>query len=121
MTDKTLEILVGKLLRAGVLISALVVGAGGVLFLAQHHADPVNYKTFHGESAELRSLSGIFSMALHLQSSGIIQLGLLLLIATPIARVALAALGFYLEKDHLYVVVSLTVLAILIFSIMHAT
>ena len=121
MTDKVLEILVGKLLRAGVLVSALVVGAGGVLFLAQHHADPVNYQTFHGESADLRTLAGIGNLAIHLQSQGIIQLGLLLLIATPIARVALAALGFYLEKDRLYVVVSLTVLAILIFSITHAT
>ena len=121
MTDKTLEILVGRLLRIGVLISAVVVAAGGAFFLVQHHADPVSYNTFHGESAELRSLRGICNMALHLQSTGIIQLGLLILIATPIARVALAALGFYLEKDRVYVVVSLTVLAILIFSIMHAT
>jgi uncharacterized membrane protein len=44
-----------------------------------------------------------------------------LLIATPVARVALAAVGFYLEGDRLYVVVSLTVLAILAYSIMHAT
>ena len=121
MTDKTLELLVGKLLRAGVLTSALVVAAGGALYLFQHHADIVDYKTFRGESADLRSVSGISSLVLHLESDGIIQLGLLLLIATPVARVALAALGFYLEKDHLYAAVSLIVLAVLMYSIMHAT
>ena len=120
MTDKELEILVGKLLRAGVLISALVVAAGGALYLVQHHGDAVNYEIFHSESADLRSVRGITNLVLHLDSEGIIQLGLLLLIATPVARVALAACGFYLEKDHFYAAVSLTVLAILIFSIMHA-
>ena len=113
--------LVGKLLRLGVLISALVVALGGVLYLVQRHSDAVSYRTFNGEEADLRSVSGIWISALHLRSDAVIQLGMLLLIATPIARVALAALGFYLEKDHLYVVVSLTVLAILLFSIMHAT
>lgn len=121
MTDRTLEILVGKLLRVGVLISALVVAIGGALYLVRHHADVVNYKVFHGENPDLRSITGIWASVLHLHSDAVIQLGLLLLIATPIARVALAAVGFYLEKDRLYVVVSLTVLAILIFSIMHAT
>jgi uncharacterized membrane protein len=120
MNDKTLEVLVGKLLRAGVLTSALVVAAGGALYLVQHHGDAVNYEVFHSESADLRSVRGITNLALHLDSEGIIQLGLLLLIATPVARVALAAWGFYLEQDHFYAAVSLLVLAILIFSLMHA-
>jgi|SRR5579859_723122 len=120
MTDRALEILVGRLLRLGVLISALVVAVGGALYLVRHYVDTVNYRVFQGENPDLRSIAGIWASALHLHSDAIIQLGLLLLIATPIARVALAAVGFYLEKDRLYVVVSLTVLAILIFSIMHA-
>ena len=121
MTDQQLEVLVGKLLRAGVLFSAMVVAAGGALYLVQHHAELIDYGSFRGEKTDLRTLSGIVGLALHLKSAGIIQLGLVLLIATPIARVALAALGFYLEKDHLYAIVSLIVLGILIFSIMHAT
>lgn len=64
---------------------------------------------------------GISRSALHFRSEGIIQFGLLLLIATPVARVILAAVGFYLEKDHLYVIVSLIVLAVLAYSMMHAT
>ena len=48
-----------------------------------------------------------------------VQLGLLLLIATPIARVVLAAVGFAFERDRMYVVVSLIVLAVLLFSLLH--
>jgi uncharacterized membrane protein len=121
MTDQELESLIGTILRVGVLTAALVVAASGVLFLAHHHADPPRYSTFEMESATLRTLSGIIRSAMHLQSEALIQFGLLLLIATPIARVALAAVGFYLERDRLYLAVSLTVLAILIFSLTRST
>jgi uncharacterized membrane protein len=120
MTDERLEIFIGNLLRLGVLVSAIIVAAGGALYLAQHGREVVNYQTFRSELPELRNLVGICTSAFHLRSDGIIQLGLVLLIATPIARVALAVVGFYLEGDRLYVVVSLTVLAILAYSIMHA-
>ena len=58
--------------------------------------------------------------AFHLQSRGMIQLGLLLLIATPVARVVFAVIGFYLERDRMYTIVSLIVLAVLVFSLMRA-
>lgn len=120
MTDDALEVLVGKLLRFGVLASAIVVAAGGVFYLAQHHAEAVNYHTFAGEPAALCSVPGIWISALHLDSAAVVQLGILLLIATPIGRVALAVVGFHLECDRLYTFVSLIVLGILMFSIMHA-
>ena len=120
MTDERLEIFIGNLLRLGVLVSAVVVAIGGALYLAQHGHEIVNYQNFRSELPELRNLPGICIAAFHLRSDGIMQLGLVLLIATPIARVALAVIGFYLERDRLYVVVSLIVLAILAYSIMHA-
>jgi len=49
------------------------------------------------------------------------QVGLLLLILTPIVRVAVAVVGFLLERDRLYTVVSLIVLVILMFSLIHAS
>jgi uncharacterized membrane protein len=107
-------------LRGGVLASSVLVAVGGLLYLTQNHANPVDYSTFHMERSSLRTLSGILRSAMQLQPSAVIQLGLLSLIATPIARVTLAALGFYLDGDRLYVGVSLIVLAILIFSITHA-
>ena len=47
----------------------------------------------------------------------IIQFGLLLLIATPVARVAFAAIGFAMERDYLYVVITLIVLVVLLYSL----
>jgi uncharacterized membrane protein len=121
MTDQRLEIFISNLLRAGVLTAALVVVAGGALYLAQHHSQLVSYRTFRPPVEDLRTLPGIWQSAIHIHSEGLIQLGLVLLIATPVARVILAAVGFYLERDRLYVIISLTVLSILAYSIMHAT
>lgn len=120
MTDQRLELFIGNLLRVGVLTSAIVVAVGGVVYLFEHHSEPVNYKVFHGGGENLRTLPGIWKSAVHLQSEGLIQFGLLLLIATPVARVVLAIVGFYLERDRLYVIVSLIVLVILTYSMMHA-
>lgn len=120
MDDRRLETIIGNLLRAGVLLAAAVVSIGGLLYLVQHRSDPVSYRIFHASSSDTRTLAGIARSAAHLHSEAVIQFGLLLLIATPVARVALAAAGFALERDHLYTAVSLIVLAILAFSLMHA-
>ncbi len=121
MDDRHLENIIGNLLRAGVLLAAATVLAGGVLYLFQHHAEMASYHTFEIEGANVTTLGGIVRSAAHLQSEGLIQFGLLLLIATPVARVAMAVAGFYLERDHLYVGVSLIVLAVLLFSLLRAT
>jgi uncharacterized membrane protein len=71
---------------------------------------------FHGEPADLRSLSGIVTDALSLQSRGIMQLGLLL-IATPVARVAFSVSAFAQQRDRTYVIVTLRVLAVLLYSL----
>lgn len=120
MDDQRLENMIGNLLRAGVLLAAAVVFAGGAFYLAQHYADHVNYRNFVAGTGSVSTLPGIFHSALHFQSEGWIQLGLLLLIATPVARVALAVVGFAMERDRLYVVVSLIVLAILVVSLLRA-
>ena len=120
MDDRRLEGIIGNLLRAGVLLAAAIVFSGAVLYLIQHHGDKVAYQTFATESSSLRTLSGIVVSAAHFRSEGLMQFGLLLLIATPVARVALAVVGFALERDKLYVLVSLIVLGILLFSLMTA-
>jgi uncharacterized membrane protein len=120
MDDRRLETIIGNLLRAGVLLAATVVFAGGALYLIRHHADHVDYHQFSAGPAATHSFHGILESTAHLNSQALIQFGLLLLIATPVARVALAIVGFALEKDRLYAVISLIVLAILAFSLMHA-
>jgi uncharacterized membrane protein len=121
MDDRRLEIIIGQLLRAGVLLAAVTVLAGGLLYLVSHHADRVNYRTFVADAQDMRTYPGILQSAAHGQSAAIIQIGLLLLILTPVARVAIALAGFFLERDRLYVVVSLIVLVILVCSLMRAT
>jgi uncharacterized membrane protein len=121
MNDRRLEGIIGQLLRAGVLLAAAVVTAGGVSYLAQHHADPVNYRTFVAGGQSVCTYPGIVESAARLNSEGLIQFGLLLLIATPVARVAIALVSFALERDRLYTVVSLVVLLILVLSLIRAS
>jgi uncharacterized membrane protein len=121
MDDRHLETIIGELLRAGVLLAAATVCAGGVLYLVSHHADAANYHTFVAGGPNIRSLSGIARSAARGDSEAVIQVGLLLLIFTPVARVAVAFVGFLLERDRLYAVVSLIVLAILAISLIRAT
>jgi uncharacterized membrane protein len=117
-TDKTIEEIVGNLLRVGVSLSAFVVSMGAVIYLARHGREPANYRVFHGEPSDLRSLSGIVRDAFHLGGRGIIQLGLLLLIATPVARVAFSIWGFAEEHDRLYMIFTGIVLIVLLYSLL---
>lgn len=116
-TDQRVETVVGQLLRAGVILSAGVVLLGGIVFLIRHGLELANYRVFAGEPSELRTLRGIFNRVLAFRGRGIIQLGLLLLIATPIARVAFSIFGFVEEKDRMYVAFTTIVLAILLYSL----
>ena len=116
-TDEKTEYIIGNLLRAGVTLSAIVVLAGGILYLVRYGHSPADYRVFRGEPTDLRHVSGIVRDAAALHSRGTIQLGLLLLIATPIARVAFAVFAFAAEGDRMYVAFSLIVLAILMFSL----
>ncbi len=116
--DQRIEIIIGALLRAGVLLAASVVLVGGVLYLVRHGHESVNYTTFHGEPEALKSIPAVVEGILSLHARAIIQFGLLLLIATPIARVLFSAIAFALEKDYMYVVITLIVLAVLLYSLL---
>ena len=116
-TDQKIENIVGNLLRTGVLVSAVVVLCGGVPYLIKYGHVPADYRIFRGEPTDLKSISGIVRDAFALHSRGIIQAGLLLLIATPVARVAFSIFGFAEEKDRMYVTFTLIVLLILLYSL----
>ncbi len=116
-TDKRMEILMGNLLRGGVVLSAVIVFCGGAVYLVRHGHSPSSYRTFQSEPSNLRTVSGIFREAIALRGRGIIQMGLLLLIATPVARVAFSIFGFAEEHDRIYVIVASIVLLILAYSL----
>jgi uncharacterized membrane protein len=103
-----------------VLISAAVVLWGASIYLFHHTNDHADYRVFKGEPSEFRTIPGVIRSILNGQSRGRgwIQLGLLLLIATPIARVAFSIVGFALERDCMYVAFTLIVLAILLYSLL---
>ena len=115
--DKAFELLLGKLLRRGVILAAVVVFVGGGWYLAQSKSEVENYKTFHGEAAELTHVTQIVREAVSLNPVGLIQFGLLLLIATPVARVVFSVVGFAIERDWIYVAITMFVLATLLYSL----
>jgi len=116
-SDQQVEEIVGTLLRVGVIVAAAVVLGGGALYLFRHGSSLPHYQVFQGEPADLRSISGIVMDAIALRSRGVMQFGLLLLIATPVARVAFSVVAFALEHDRAYVIVTFIVLALLLYSI----
>ena len=116
-TDQYVAGLIGTLLQTGVILASTVVLMGGTIYLVRHGLDAPHYRVFASEPASLRTLTGIVTGVLTLRGQGIIQLGLLLLIVTPVVRVAFAVAAFALERDRFYVGVTLMVLAILIYSL----
>jgi uncharacterized membrane protein len=117
-TDQRIENTVGRLLQTGVMLAATVVMIGAVLYLSRHAWEPVGYGVFRGEPAEYRTIGGILHGVAIFRGRGFIQLGLLLLIATPVARVAFSVWGFAEEKDKMYVGITLFVLAVLLYSLL---
>jgi uncharacterized membrane protein len=115
--DQRMEVIVGNLLRVGVIVAATVVAAGATIFLVRHGTESPQYGIFRGEPSELRSVGGIVGAAFDWRGRGLIQLGLLFLVATPVARVVFSVFGFVLERDRAYVVITLIVLGVLLFSL----
>ncbi|HMH16049.1 MAG TPA: DUF1634 domain-containing protein [Edaphobacter sp.] len=117
--DHRIEDMMGRLLQAGVVLASSVVLIGGLFYLRAHSGTTKNYRTFTSEPASLRHPVELFRLLMTGDAAAIIQLGVLLLIATPIARVVFAAIGFAVERDRLFVAISLVVLAVLIFGLVH--
>jgi len=116
-TDNQVEWIIGNILRASVLISAAVTLVGGTLYLIRYGQIAPSYHVFRGEPVYLTDLYGIVSDLVSFRSRGIIQLGILLLIATPVARVVFSIIAFLVQRDRAYVIVTCIVLAALIYSL----
>jgi uncharacterized membrane protein len=116
-TDDRIDSIMGNLLRAGVFLSAAVVLLGGVMHLNAAAHSKVDDAVFHGEPAILRSIPDVIADAMAGKAAGVMQLGVLLLLATPIARVAFSVFAFAVQRDWKYVVVTLFVFSVLIYSV----
>jgi len=117
LRDERIERIIGRLLQIGVLAAAAVVLIGGSMLLAQYGRNPASFGRFGGEDPVLKSIGAILREVGTGDSRAIVQLGLVLLIATPVARVALTLGAFALQRDRLYVVVTSIVLALLLYGL----
>jgi uncharacterized membrane protein len=115
--DQRMDQIMAVLLRTGVLLSAGLVFIGGVVYLSRHDLPVINYHVFQGEPQELRTVGGILREAARFHGRGLIQLGLLTLIATPVARVLFSVVAFVYERDWTYVAITMMVLALLCYSL----
>jgi uncharacterized membrane protein len=116
--EKDMQSIIGWILRAGVFISMAVVFLGGIVFIYRHGHETANYHTFKGVPDFVHNASGIINGIFTLRGRAIVQAGIVLLIATPVVRVIFSAIGFVLEKDYLYVGITLIVLLIIFSSML---
>ncbi|MBS9386360.1 MAG: DUF1634 domain-containing protein [Dolichospermum sp. BR01] len=118
--EKQLEYLLSNLLMYGVLIASSIVLFGGILYLIHHGSEPAEYQIFIGTPSEFHSPIGIVNAVFAGSRRGIIQLGLLILIAIPILRVIISFCTFLLQRNFIYVVITLLVLTSLTYSLVGA-
>ena len=115
-TDHSLELAVSHVLRWGMIIASLIVFAGGCIYIFRHGGEPASFRVFVGEPRELCSPWGAAKSAFSGHGRGWIQVGIMLLVITPIIRVALSWLTFFRRQDWLYFAITSIVLGGLIYS-----
>ena len=116
-SNEQMEKGIGVLLKTGVITAALVVLGGGILYLVRHGTALPDYRVFSGEPDEFKSVSGIIFGVWSIRARAWIQLGLLILIATPVARVAFSIAAFAYQRDRTYTFITLIVFVVLIYSL----
>ena len=109
MTDYEVDVLIARILRGGVSLSAATVMAGGIWYLLDSGGSRPDYSHF-------QQVHGIGALLTLPAPELVILSGLLMLVATPVARVVFSVFAFAAERDWMYVVFTLIVLAILLIS-----
>lgn len=118
-TDTEVERLIAQLLKAGVVAAAATVLLGGVLAIARTGGRPrPDLSRFDAASSALLPHGDLVRGLWHLDSTAWIQVGLVILVATPVLRVAVSAYAFVRQRDWTYVVITLAVLAVLTYGLL---
>lgn len=117
MTERELDLVVGRLLQIGVLLAAVVVCVGLPMYLATHANAVADFHVFQRQPEQLRHVGSILAGALRLDAGSMVQLGVLLLVLTPVARVLFTFVAFALHRDRAFVLLSGIVLALLLFGL----
>ncbi|BEV03894.1 MULTISPECIES: DUF1634 domain-containing protein [Chryseobacterium] len=115
-TDVDLNRSVGNLLRLGVILSVATSLIGFIKLFTEGFKMPKKYTSLDmGESSE-KVWGHFWNSLCKGEGMAIIQLGILLLVFTPLMRIIFALIGYLKEKDYIYVVISSIVLAIMAIS-----
>jgi len=120
MSPERFRTIVSAVLLIGVSVSAILIGAGFVAALAigWHGSLLGTAAAANATATATTDYSNLGGRLATLEPAAIVQLGLLALLATPVARVATSVIGFATERDALYTAITLAVLAILLGSIL---
>lgn len=116
MSADRFRMLISLVLAAGVAVSAVLIGIGFATALAiGWHGSLIGAAPASG--APTTDFGNLPARLAHLEPLALTQLGLLTLLATPVARVAASVVGFATEGDHLYVAITFAVLVVLLASL----
>jgi len=115
--DRDIQLILGTLLRVGIVSSMSIVFVGALVYLSFHYKDVVNYSRFDPAQAPKGSIGKILSGLTTGSGESVIQMGILLLIFTPVLRVLFSVFGFLIERDYLYVSIGIFVLAVILFGL----
>ena len=115
---RDMRIWISVILRLGVILSASLILAGGILFVIQHPHETLSFSKFSGQPERLRSIDTILNEALQFRSRSVIQLGVLVLLATPLLRVIFSFIEFLINRDWIFVMVTAIVICALFYSIL---
>jgi uncharacterized membrane protein len=122
-SDERIDQLLGNLLRTGVILASSVVLVAGIIYLWRHggeplHVEGIDYRKWQEAQPPFsNSLSEIWAALFVPRFAAYIQLGVLLLIATPVVRVVFSLVTFAIQRDRVYVSVTLFVLVVLLYSL----
>ena len=83
VADRSLELAVSAVLLWGMIIASTIVLGGGLIYIIRHGGEPASFRVFMGEPRELCSPLGAVQAAIAGRGRGWIQVGILLLVATP--------------------------------------
>ncbi|WP_289658807.1 DUF1634 domain-containing protein [Flavobacterium panacagri] len=116
--EKDFQTIIGNLLRYGVWISLSVAFIGGIVYLMNHGSQIEDYSVFKENDRNIfEVIAAVYHGAISGDGASLIFTGIILLFLTPVLRVLLSLFSFLLEKDYLYVGITLIVIVIIIISI----
>ena len=120
---ESLNVVLGNVLRYGVVLSGLVTAIGALLFaVANGFSESGTFISYNPNSIPhsfvIISLQGLINGLVAIDPGALIEIGVILLIATPVARVLVSVFLFGAEGDKLYVILTAAVLAVLLFGIL---